>query len=94
MGRASGRGIKGNRATGRGGWQPKEQVTRSAGDGGEPDREGVGHHKPEVAEREVAEHVESFWEPRMLAQIYGYLDEGGTGVDEVARRGLERLRGR
>jgi formate dehydrogenase subunit delta len=51
-----------------------------------------GHHKPEEAEKEVAEHIKSFWEKRMLAQIYAHIDAGADGLDPLARQGLERIR--
>jgi formate dehydrogenase subunit delta len=41
---------------------------------------------------EVAYHIKSFWEARMLAQIYAHMDAGGTGLDPLVRQGLEYLR--
>jgi formate dehydrogenase subunit delta len=50
------------------------------------------HRKHDEAVVEVAEHIKSFWEKRMLAQIYAHLDAGGEGLDPLARESLERLR--
>ncbi len=51
------------------------------------------HRKHEEAVVEIAEHIKSFWEKRMLAQIYAHLDAGGEGLDALPRESLERLRG-
>jgi formate dehydrogenase subunit delta len=41
---------------------------------------------------EAADHIHKFWEPRMRAQAYAWLDAGGGGLEPVARQALERLR--
>jgi formate dehydrogenase subunit delta len=44
------------------------------------------------AVREIAEHLNNFWEKRMLAKIYAHIDAGGDGLDDLPRAGLLRLR--
>ena len=51
-----------------------------------------GHRDPAEAEKEIAEHFKSFWEKRMLAQIYAHIDAGAEGLDPLARQSLERIR--
>jgi formate dehydrogenase subunit delta len=41
---------------------------------------------------EIAAHIKSFWEKRMLAQIFSHLDNGGAGLDDRPKQGLQRLR--
>jgi formate dehydrogenase subunit delta len=43
------------------------------------------------AAEQVAGHLKKYWEPRMRAEIKRFLDQGGTGLSPVARRGVERL---
>jgi formate dehydrogenase subunit delta len=50
------------------------------------------HRKPEEAEQEIAAHLKSFWEKRMLAQIYAHIDAGAEGLDALPKRSLERIR--
>jgi formate dehydrogenase subunit delta len=37
---------------------------------------------------EIAAHVNSFWEKRMLAQIFSHLEAGGAGLNERAKQAL------
>ena len=64
----------------------------AAGHDGQPDRPGLCASHPEEAEKEIAEHFKSFWEKRMLAQIYAHIDAGAEGLDPLARQSLERIR--
>ncbi len=48
----------------------------------------------EDAAREVAAHVERFWERRMRDAAYAHLDSGGAGLDASASAGLTLLRER
>ncbi len=41
---------------------------------------------------EIAAHLKSFWERRMLAQIFSHLDVGGAGLGDRVKQGLQRLR--
>ena len=46
----------------------------------------------EQAAQDVAGHLRRFWDPRMRRQIIDYLrTEGGSGLSELARHGIERL---
>jgi len=45
----------------------------------------------EAAITETANHIRSFWDPRMRAQLAAHLAAGGAGLDAVARRAAERL---
>jgi formate dehydrogenase subunit delta len=50
---------------------------------GEPD-------KTEAA-RGVASHVRRFWDPRMRKEIVAHLKNGGAGLEEPARSGIQML---
>jgi len=40
----------------------------------------------------VCGHLKKFWEPRMRKQVIAYLhDQGGGGMSELARAGVEKL---
>ena len=47
-----------------------------------------GHDK-EVAG--VADHVEKFWNSRMLKQIYAHIAEGGAGLQPPVKEALQML---
>lgn len=36
-------------------------------------------------------HIAQFWDPRMRAQLFAHLDQGGAGLDPVAMQAAERL---
>jgi formate dehydrogenase subunit delta len=40
----------------------------------------------------IADHVKKFWEPRMKAQIFAHLDEGGAGLDPLTLKALQNLK--
>jgi formate dehydrogenase subunit delta len=40
----------------------------------------------------TAEHIRKFWDPRMRAAIFAYLDSGGGGLDPAVRSAIESLR--
>jgi formate dehydrogenase subunit delta len=44
-----------------------------------------------VAVTGTAEHIKKFWDPRMLKAIFAHLDNGGAGLEPVARRAIEQL---
>jgi formate dehydrogenase subunit delta len=50
------------------------------------------HKTDEEAIAGIAEHIKSFWEKRMLKEIYDYLDAGGEGLDDRPKRALQHLR--
>lgn len=39
----------------------------------------------------VADHITRFWEPRMRKAIIEYVNAGGQGLRDNARRAVERL---
>ena len=46
----------------------------------------------EVAVKEVASHVRRFWEPRMRAQMFTYLEQRqGAGLSETALKAMAQL---
>jgi formate dehydrogenase subunit delta len=47
-------------------------------------------HDDAVAE--IAGHIKSYWEKRMLARIHAYIDAGGAGIDELPKLSLQSLR--
>lgn len=40
----------------------------------------------------VADHIRSFWDPRMRAGIFDHLDKGGEGLSPIVVQALESLR--
>ena len=46
----------------------------------------------EAAVTGTAEHIRKFWDPRMRAAIFNYLDSGGAGLDPPVRRAILSLR--
>jgi formate dehydrogenase subunit delta len=51
--------------------------------------EALGH---EAAAKAAADHLASFWDPRMKAQIFACLEEGGAALSPIARVAVEHLR--
>jgi formate dehydrogenase subunit delta len=51
--------------------------------------EALGH---ETAFRATADHIASFWDPRMKAQIFACLADGGAGLSAAGRAAIEYLR--
>ena len=43
------------------------------------------------AAEQVANHLKKFWEPRMRNEIRRFVEQGGTGLSPLAKRGVERL---
>ncbi|OLF05717.1 formate dehydrogenase [Actinophytocola xinjiangensis] len=50
------------------------------------------HRDPDAAAAEIATHLRSFWEPRMLTALYAHVDAGGDGLDDLAVAAARRLR--
>jgi len=40
----------------------------------------------------IANHIRKFWDPRMRAAIFAYLDAGGEGLDPPVREALVKLK--
>jgi formate dehydrogenase subunit delta len=38
------------------------------------------------------DHLWHFWDPRMCVQIIAHLDQGGAGMNDIARRAVTMLR--
>ncbi|SFE71287.1 formate dehydrogenase subunit delta [Roseivivax sediminis] len=38
----------------------------------------------------VASHINDFWEPRMRAQLFDYVDNGGAGLDPLVLEAVEK----
>ena len=51
--------------------------------------EALGHAAATTA---TADHIASFWDPRMKAQIFAYLRDGGAGLSATCRAAIEELR--
>lgn len=49
------------------------------------------HEKEEAAVQQIAAHLKSFWEKRMLEQIFAYLEAGGEGLHERVRKAVASL---
>ena len=45
----------------------------------------------EEALRETANHIRSFWDPRMRRQIYAYVENSGEGLKPLARDAIKSL---
>jgi formate dehydrogenase subunit delta len=53
--------------------------------------EAIGH---EAAAQATADHIASFWDPRMKALIFAHLDQGGGDLAPSAADALRQLRDR
>jgi formate dehydrogenase subunit delta len=49
------------------------------------------HQKEDEAVEEIAGHLKSFWEKRMLTQIFEHLEAGGQGLHERVKKALAAL---
>jgi formate dehydrogenase subunit delta len=47
---------------------------------------------PDKAVAGTAEHIKKFWDPRMRAAIFAYVDRGGGGLDPPVRQAIEALK--
>jgi len=52
--------------------------------------ETLGH---DAAAKATAEHIASFWDPRMKALIFAYLEGDGAGLSATGRAAIEFLHG-
>lgn len=50
------------------------------------------HQGEEKAVAGIANHIKSFWDPRMRAAIVAHLDAGGAGLDPLTRKAVASLR--
>jgi len=44
------------------------------------------------AKKEVAAHINNFWEPRMREQFFEYLESGGNGLDPLVMQAASLVR--
>jgi formate dehydrogenase subunit delta len=50
------------------------------------------YQRPEEVVPGIANHIRKFWDPRMRAAIFAYMDAGGDGIDPKVREALEKLK--
>jgi len=50
---------------------------------------GAAHDQ---ATKDVAEHINKFWEPRMRMALFGLLEKGGAGLDPTVRDAAPLIR--
>ena len=48
----------------------------------------------EVAKVKVATHLSRYWEPRMLKDLYEYMEKDGSGIEPVVRDAALALKAR
>jgi len=41
---------------------------------------------------QIASHIEKFWDPRMRKQIIAHMQNGGEGLDPLAKKALAALK--
>lgn len=46
----------------------------------------------EEGKKEVATHINNFWEPRMRQQFFNYVGQGGTGFDPLVLAAADLVR--
>lgn len=56
----------------------------------------IGHYfksEPEhaAAVDGIADHIHTFWDPRMRRQILAHLEAGGKGLEPLPKEALEKL---
>ena len=49
------------------------------------------HGGEDNAAADTANHLRRFWDPRMRAAIVAYLEDGGSGLDPIARKAVQSL---
>ncbi|MGH6864652.1 MAG: formate dehydrogenase subunit delta [Methyloceanibacter sp.] len=40
----------------------------------------------------IASHIKKFWDPRMRAAIFAYVDQGGEGLEPQVKEAILRLK--
>jgi len=50
---------------------------------------GYGHDE---AVKEISDHINRFWEPRMRVAFFQLVDQGGTGLDKLVREAAALVR--
>ena len=60
---------------------------------GQPDRQVLRRPGRSPAPcRQIADHIEKFWDPRMRREIGLHIAQGGAGLDPLAKAAIEALR--
>jgi formate dehydrogenase subunit delta len=49
------------------------------------------HRPPDEAAETIAQHLRTFWGPRMRAELLGHVEAGGVGLDPLAVRAARLL---
>ena len=44
------------------------------------------------AVKEIATHINNFWDPRMRTHLFAYLAKGGTGIDSLVIEAAANIR--
>ena len=44
------------------------------------------------AVKEIATHINNFWDPRMRTHLFAYLAKGGTGIDPLVIEAAANIR--
>ena len=47
---------------------------------------------PEQAKKDIAAHINNFWEPRMRSKLFELLSAGGTGFDPLVVEAAQLVR--
>jgi formate dehydrogenase subunit delta len=50
------------------------------------------NYGPEEGTKEIATHINNFWEPRMRNQLLAYVAEGGKDISEVVLAAMPQVR--
>ena len=51
-------------------------------------------YPPEVAKTKIETHLGRFWEPRMLSDLFDYMDKDGSGIEPVVKTAALALKAR
>ena len=46
----------------------------------------------DYAKKEIATHVNSFWDPRMRTMLFAHMDAGGEGLSEAFKAAAENMK--
>jgi formate dehydrogenase subunit delta len=49
-------------------------------------------YSEEEAQKEIANHLNSFWDPRMRKAFFAHLDAGGEGLNDIVKRASVHIR--
>ena len=46
----------------------------------------------DYAKKEIAVHINSFWDPRMRKMLFAHLEKGGDGLDALVKAAAENIK--